>query len=153
MPSRWSFEAEVAASPDDAYAWMTDYTADDHGSPAFLKGSGMKPSGKASVRRIKARAGNRLDIEDAWGRQRFETTVTLVPGSREVRIEGQWGYRSTWRALPAKGGSRIVCEARLEPSGAARLLAPLFARMLMGQMRADFQGHVAEMRHDLAGKG
>lgn len=151
MPPHWRFDAHVAASPDAAYAWMSDFTEDDHTRPAFLEGSGAKPDPKrTSHRHVVSRDGNRLRIEDSWGRDRFAVNVTLAPETREVHIEGQYGYRATWRAEPDGAGTRIVLEARLEPTGFARLFAPLLARMLMRQMRADFDGHVADMRSSLS---
>lgn len=152
MPSRWSFEAVVAAPPDAVYAWMSDFTEDDHARPAFKRGAGVKPGDKRESRRhVVSRDGNRLRVEDSWGRERFGMDVELAPGAREVRLSGQYGYRGVWRALPHGGATRVVSEGSLEPTGFARFFAPLFAGMLMKQMRADFDGHIEDMRESLVG--
>lgn len=77
-------------------------------------------------------------------------TATLDPARREVRLDGQYGYHGTWRAEPEGGGTRLVSEGRLAPTGVMRLLAPLFARAFMKQMQADFNGHVADATESLA---
>lgn len=150
MPRGWSFSARVDASPDAVYAWMSDYSEDDHANPRFKAGAGVKPDDRTHNHRVVRRTSERhLTVEDQWGRQRFVVEVELVPERREVRISGQYGYRGVWRAEPDGAGTRVVSEGRLEPTGFARLFAPLFAGMFMKQMRGDFEGHVADMRASL----
>ena len=150
MPSSWSFEARVPAPPDAVYAWLSDYAEDDHANPRFRKGAGVKPDDRTHNRRTVERRDERhLVVHDEWGRQRFAMEVELAPEAREVRLRGQHGYRGAWRAEPDGAGTRVVCEGRLEPTGLARLFAPLFARMLMKQMKGDFEGHVEDLRQTL----
>jgi|SRR5581483_11255023 len=149
--SGWRFEARVDATPDAAYAWMTDFTEHDHGSEAFRRGAKAKEGdARASKRTVVSREGNRVKIHDVWGRQSFDMDVELVPARREVVLTGQYGYSAVWRAEPDGAGTRIVNEGKLAPTGFMKLLAPLFARSFAKQMRSDFDGHLEEMREDLA---
>lgn len=151
MPTSWSFHAHVPAPPDAVYAWMSDFREDDHARPAFRRGAGVKDGDRrVSHRKILSREGNVVTVEDAWGRDRFTLKATLDPAAREVRLEGQYGYHGTWRAAPEGEGTRLTSEGRLEPRGVMRLLAPLFAKAFMRQMRADFEGHVADATETLA---
>lgn len=151
VPTSWSFEARVAAPPEAVYAWMSDYREDDHAREAFRRGAGVKPGDtRVSHRRIVSREGNRVVLEDSWGRQRFPMEVELRPSAHELHLTGQYGYRGTWSAKSDGAGGAIVrSEGRVEPTGIMKLFAPLFARAFMKQMKADFEGHVAEMREDL----
>jgi hypothetical protein len=101
------------------------------------------------VRRVERRDARHLVVHDEWGREQFTMQVELAPEAREVRLSGQYGYRGAWRAEPDGAGTRVVSEGRLEPTGLARVFAPLFARMLMKQMKADFEGHVEDLRASL----
>lgn len=150
MAKQWRFEATVQASPLDVYGWMSDFAEDDHAREAFVRGTGAEADKyRGCLRRVVSREGDRLVVEDTMGRQSWRMDVELRPAQHEVHMAGMWGYRAVWRALPEAAGTRVVVEAGLEPKGFARLFAPLFAGMLMKQMRADFDGHVADMREAL----
>lgn len=150
MPPRWSFEAHVRAEPDAVYAWLADLREDDHARPAYLRGAGRADDAPASRRAILSREAGRMRVRDEWGRRSFETDVELHPEAREVRITGAYGYRGVWRARPhPEGGTRLTVEGEMAPEGFLRLVAPLMARMLRGEMRRDFEGHVADLRASL----
>lgn len=151
MATRWSFEARVPAPPEAVYAWMSDYREDDHAREAFRRGAGVKPDDRrASQRRIVRRDGNRLVLEDTWGGQRFSLHVELRPSAHEIHVKGAYGYRAVWTAKADAGGTLVRCEGSMEPTGLLRFVAPFFAKAFVKQMQADFDGHVAEMRVDLA---
>lgn len=148
MSVSWSFSAHVPAPPDAVFAWVSDFREDDHARPAFLRGAGMKaPAGR---RRIVAREGNVVTLEDGMGRRAFRTRATVDAAAREVRVEGAHGYRATWRAAPEGDGTRLTCEGALAPDGLLRLFVPLFAKGMLRQVRADFDGHVADAVESLA---
>jgi hypothetical protein len=151
MPARWSFEAHVPAPPDAVFAWMSDYAPDDHANERFQRGAGVKADDRTHNHRVVARKDARhLVVRDEWGRRRFELQVELAPEAREIRLAGQMGYRGVWRAAPdGAGGTRVTSEGALEPRGALRLFAPLFAGAFVRQMKQDFDGHVADMRESL----
>ena len=150
MPTRWSFEARVPAPPDAVYAWLSEYAEDDHSNERFRRGSGATDD-KRSHRVVERKDERRLVVRDEWGRQRFEMQVELAPEAREVRLTGQMGYRAVWRATPDGEETRVTSEGRLEPKGLMRLFAPMFAGAFMKQMKADFEGHVTDLRESLAG--
>src|SRR5439155_21501752 len=52
MPARWSFEAHVDAPPDAVYAWMTDYSEDDHANERFRRGAGAKADDRTHNHRV-----------------------------------------------------------------------------------------------------
>ena len=151
MPKSWSFQARVAAPPDAVYAWMHDYQPDDHANADFQRGANVPPKDRAkrNHRVVERKDERRLVVRDEWGRQKLEMEVELAPEAREVRLRGQFGYRGVWKATPDGAGTLVTSEGRLEPTGFARLFAPLFAGAFMKQMRADFDGHVEDMRTDL----
>lgn len=144
----WTFEAHVTASADAVYAWMTDFREDDHARPAFVRASGGK-AGVQSTRRILARAGDSVQLEDRWGRQSFRTTARLARGQREVRIEGAYGYRATWCAAPNGRGTRVTATTELDPRGFFALLLPLVAGKMRAQAEHDFRGHIADLEAEL----
>ena len=40
----WRCEAHVDAAPDIVYAWMSDFTKDDHNSDAYKRGTKIDPA-------------------------------------------------------------------------------------------------------------
>ncbi len=149
----WRFERTVEAPPDAVFDWLADLRADDHTSEAFLKGSGFTPKQAARARReILARNGDILDLEDTWARNKLRSTVTIERAERVVRIEGEGGYRGRWSAEPTEGGTRVVSQGEMVPTNRFyKLLLPLFKGKLLAQMEKDFDGHLEEIRVDLAG--
>lgn len=151
MPKTWSFRARVEAPPDAVYAWMSDHQPDDHGNADFQRGArtSEKDRAKRSHRVVERKDARHLVVKDEWGRQTFEMEVELAPEAREVRLRGQFGYRGVWKATPDGSGTVVTSEGRLEPTGFAKLFAPLFAGAFMKQMQADFDGHLEDMQTDL----
>lgn len=99
------------------------------------------------------RAPGVLVVEDQWGRgNKARLTARLDAARREVALEGQWGYRATWRAEPDGSGTRLLVEGSVAPGGLLGLLMPLFRKGMLRQMRADFDGHLADLREGL-GRG
>lgn len=148
----WRLSGVVAAGPDEVYAWMTDFREDDHERPAFRRGSGAKPGGRPSSRKVLSRDGDVLRIEDSWGRNRFVATVTLDPKARAVRIEGKMGYESTWRAEPDGAGTRVEVEGRMGRGVVGSLMA-VFASGIRREMEQDFRGHLEDLRESVGGEG
>lgn len=144
----WRASGTVRADPDAVYAWMTDFTADDHGSEAYLRGSGQKKPKKPGVRTILSREGNVLRIEDNWGGSTYRQTITLDPATRSYRIESGMGYHATWRAVPEGGGTRVEVEGRMG-RGIVGALMGLFAKPIRRGMEDDFRGHLEELRETL----
>lgn len=146
----WSHAAHVRASPDEVYAWMTDYGPDDHASEAYRRGAGVKEGDRRkAVRKVLARRADEVELEDTWGHDTFRTRVALDRAARAVTIHGDWGYRATWRAVPERGGTRVVAEGAMEPRGLFALLLPLVAKKLQKQTADDFRGHVADLEATL----
>lgn len=140
----------MAADPAVVFAWLTDYREDDHARPAFFRGAGTPPKKqRPSRRRVVSRAGNTLEIEDAWGRKRFRAKVTLTPARYELRIQGDFGYDATWTARPSGGGTRLEVRGTVAPGGLAGALMGLARRSFLREMEADFRGHVEDLRESV----
>jgi hypothetical protein len=150
----WHLEAQVDAPPDDVYGWLTDYQPDDHTRPAFCRGARAAPRGPGSgTREIVALGGNSLEIRDAWGRKRFTSRVTLDPGRRALSIDGDYGYKATWRAHGSGAGTRIEVTGSVDPGGVAGLFMGLAKakRAFLREMEDDFRGHLEALREDPQG--
>lgn len=155
-PTKWRFAGTVDADPDDVYAWLADHREDDHTSEAFFRGSGFtRKEAKGARREILSRDGDNLRLRDTWGRNTFESTVTLDPDRREVRIDGEHGYEGVWRAEDAgEGRTRVVSEGRMAPGNFLfKLFMPLFRGKFLRQIEQDFHGHIEEVRVEVAGEG
>jgi len=144
----WDLEARVKAPPEAAYAWLTDYTEDDHSRPAFLRAAGAKPGTKAT-RKFLARGPDSLQLEDTWGGRKFQSTVRFDRQAKTITIEGEFGYRAVWRVTPDGTGSKVQVEGRMQPSGAFKLLMPLFAGKMKAETTKDFHGHIADLEAEL----
>ena len=144
----WRVTDLVAASPDAVWAWMIDFSADDHASEAFRRGAGVKGTPRDSLRTILSREGNVLEIEDRDGRSTYKQTVTLHPKARRVHIAGQMGYDATWSATPEAGGTRVTVEGRMG-RGVMGSLMTLFGSALRKSMERDFRGHLEDLRETL----
>lgn len=152
--AQWACETHLDADPDAVYAWMTDFTRDDHNSEAYKRGAGVDPGKKAkpSHREIVSREGNALRIKDTWEGQTWEQTVALDPAARTVRITGGFGYDSTWRATPEGGGTRLAVRGQMG-RGVVGSILKLFERKTQKSMQADFNGHVEDLRESLRAAG
>lgn len=149
MPEvRWREETFVPVAPDAAFAWLTDFRADDHDRPAYRRAVGAS-AGRPARREVVAREGNVVRLRDAWGRRTIDATVTLDPDARAYRIEGPHGYAARWWVTPNPGGARLHVEGVMAPRGILGLLVPLFAKGMKREMALDFRGHVADMLHEL----
>lgn len=131
---------------------MSDFREDDHARPAFREGTGMGEGAPRSVRKVVSREGDVVTLEDEWGRRRFRTKARLDPARREVRLEGEFGYRGVWRAVPEGEGTRLEAETRIAPPFPFSLLTPLFGGKLKREAEKDFNGHVADLAHELGEK-
>ena len=151
---RWRCEGSIDARPDDVYAWMTDFTADDHNSEAYKRGAGVDPKKKAkpSVRKVLSREGNTLRIEDTWDGQTWQQTVTLDPAARSVRIVGGFGYDATWRATPEGTGTRLSVDGQMG-KGIVGSLLRLFEKRTQRSMDQDFAGHMEDLKETLRASG
>lgn len=151
-PVEWHFSAVVKGASDAVFAWLSDYQSDDHNSAAFRKGAGQtKPPKHAAKRQILSREGNTLKIHDEWGRSRFDSTVELVPLSREVKITGAHGYSAVWKAVPEGDKTKLEVHGTWAPKGFLKLFVPLLRKGFVRDMELDFKGHTAELENDLAG--
>jgi hypothetical protein len=149
MALTWTLRARIAAPPDRVFAWMSDYREDDHSNPRFVAGSGAKASAKPAQRKIVSRQAGSVVLEDEWDGKRFRSTVRLDPAARTVTIEGEFGYRAVWRAIPDGAHTTLEVRGEMAPSGPMKLLVPLFAASQRKQSEADFRGHVADLEASL----
>lgn len=149
---QWSQSSRVKASPDTVFAWMTDFQEDDHGRPAFVKGSGApkKYTKKPSKRTIVSRDGNKVRIHDEWGRRKFDLDLELIPLDRTVDIKGPMGYHAVFKAVPDEGGTKVEASVAFEVKGFWGLLFGLFKKKFYRELNQDFAGHVADLENDLA---
>lgn len=150
-PVEWHFNAVVKGTSDAVFNWLSDYQSDDHTSPSFLKGSGeTKPPKHAAKRQILSREGNMLKVHDEWGRSKFDSTVELVPLSREIKITGAFGYSSVWKAVPEGDKTKLECHGLWAPKGFMKIFVPLMRKRFVRDMELDFKGHTAELENDLS---
>jgi len=149
----WRFSDTVRARPDDVYAWMADFAADDHATEAFKRGAAYpEKKWKPSKRTVVSREGNVLRIKDEWGRGGFETTATLDAATRSVRIVGGLGYEATWRATPEGDGTRIEVDGKMGRGLLGSLMKLVAGRSTREGMEKDFRGHVEDLRESLGRK-
>ncbi|HVM44754.1 MAG TPA: SRPBCC family protein [Candidatus Thermoplasmatota archaeon] len=149
----WRCEAYVDVPPDDVYAWLTDFSTDDHASDAYKRGAGIDPRKrtKPSSRRVLSREGDVWRIEDTWGGSKFTSTATGDLAARTIRIQGGFGYEATWRATPQGAGTRLSVEGRMG-KGLIGSVLKLFEARTQKSMQSDFNGHVEDLKESLAGK-
>ncbi|HET6403138.1 MAG TPA: SRPBCC family protein [Candidatus Thermoplasmatota archaeon] len=150
----WRCEGTVDAQPDDVYAWLTDFSADDHSSEAYRRGAGIdaRKRTKPSSRKVLSREGDVLRIEDTWNGQTWTQTVTLDAAARAIRIEGGMGYAATWRAEPHGSGTRISVEGQMG-RGLVGSVMRLFEKRTRRSMQQDFDGHMEALRESLRDAG
>ena len=149
-PRTWSFRAPIAADPAAVYGWLSVFRPDDHDNPAFIAGTGQPRNDKRPATRvIDIVSPTQVTLVDHWNGRSFESTVTLEPEHHRLQIDGAYGYSATWAAAPASGGCLLTVTGRLAPKGLIALLVPLFTRNLATEMQADFNGHVADLKHSL----
>lgn len=153
--ARWYCSGIVAAPANVVYAWMTDFTEDDHNSDAYRRGAGVKPRnakrGKPPApakRTILAREGDVLTIRDQWDGNDWTQTVTLDPSTHSYRVEGKFGYEAEWRAIPEGNATRVEFAGKLG-KGLLGSLMGLFSGKMQKSMEADFQGHLEDLRETL----
>lgn len=145
----WRLSGIVAASPDAVWAWLTDFTEDDHNSAAYRRGAGeTKPQKKPSRREVVSREGNVIRLRDTWNGSTWEQTVTLDPASRSVRIQGGFGYDATWAATPEGNATRVSVEGRMG-KGIVGSIMKLFQGSTQKSMEKDFRGHMEDLRESL----
>lgn len=147
----WRVSDLVDGPPDAVWAWMTDFSQDDHSTEAYRRGAGVKKA-RAASRTILSREGNVLRIEDRDGASKYVQTVTLHPERRAVHIAGQMGYDATWTATPEGHRTRLTVEGRMG-KGLVGSLMRLFQVQLQRGMERDFRGHVEDLRESLGRRG
>ena len=149
---RWYCSGIVAAPADVVYAWLTDFTEDDHNSEAYRRGAGVKPKkGKPAApakRTVLSRDGNVLRIRDRWDGNDWTQTVTLDPSTHSYRVEGGFGYEAEWRAIPEGNATRVEFAGQLG-KGIVGSLMRLFSGRMQKSMESDFQGHLEDLRETL----
>jgi len=151
-PVTWKLSGRLSARPAAVFAWMTDFREDDHNSEAYHRGAKTPEKERArAAHRVIDVEGATLKIHDEWGTSRFDARVTVDGDAREVRIEGEFGYSSVWRAVEDGSGTRVETEGRVAPKGPGKLFLPFIGKGLMAGIERDFNGHMEEMRVDLEG--
>ena len=148
---KWSNSAQVKFPPDAVYAWMTDFQEDDHGRPAFIKGSGApaKVYKKPSKRTIVSRSGNNVKILDVWGGRTYDMDLELVPLDRTIIMKSQWNYHAVWKAVPHEGGTKVEAEVDMKVGGFAGLVMGLFKKKFYRDLSYDFNGHISDLQDSL----
>lgn len=147
----WRVTDVVDGPPEAVWAWMTEFSPDDHASEAFRRGAGVEKT-RASSRTILSREGNVLRIEDRDGASKYVQTVTLHPERRAVHIAGQMDYDATWTATPEISGTRLTVEGQMG-KGLVGSLMRLFQTRMRKSMERDFRGHVEDLRETLKSRG
>jgi hypothetical protein len=151
----WTKSARVNFPPDLIFEWMSDFQEDDHGRPAYIKGSGApaKYSKKPSKRTIVSRSGNNVKIHDQWGGKQFDMDLELAPLDRTIKMSGAWNYRAVWKAVPDSGGTKVEAEVTIRAGGLAGLLMALFMgkKKFYRQLDYDFAGHMSDLQDSLGG--
>jgi hypothetical protein len=151
---KWTKSARVPYPPDTVFEWMTDFQEDDHGRPAFVKGTGApakKYTKKPSKRTIVSRSGNNVKILDYWGGRTYDMDLELVPLDRTVNMKGPWNYQAVWKAVPDEGGTKIEAEVGIKIGGFAGLLMGLFKKKFYRDLEYDFAGHMSDLQDSLGG--
>lgn len=144
----WRMSDVVDGPPEAVWAWLTDFTKDDHATEAFRRGAGIQKDRSASSRTILSRDGDVLRIEDRDGRSTYVQTVTLHPEARRVHIAGAMGYDATWSATPEARGTRLAVQGRMG-RGVLGAILSLFAGPIRRSMERDFRGHLEDLRETL----
>jgi hypothetical protein len=150
---KWSKSAQVPFPPDAVFAWMTDFQEDDHGRPAFVKGSGApkKYTKKPSHRQVLERSGNSVHILDKWGGRTYDMRLELKPLDRSVEMKGPWNWHAVWKAAPHEGGTKVEASVDMRVGGFAGLLMSLFKKSFYRDLEYDFNGHISDLQDGLQG--
>jgi len=137
-------EASLRAPRDDAYAWWTDFTPDDHAGERTLHGT---------------RSGLRRD-GDSWTwtyeylamglRTRWRWRVALHPPQWE-KFHGETKLGTldgiiTFQETP--GGTRVQEVGTFTATGLGRLLVRVLRKSLTRLLREDFKEHWEEFREE-----
>lgn len=150
-PIAWAKSAHVDASPDAVFEWMTDFQVDDHGRPAFVKGSGADKTytRRPSKRTILSRDGNKVKILDEWGGRHFEMDLELLPLDRTVKMLGPFGYEAVWTAVPDGAGTKVDARVVLNVKGLMGFIMGFFKKRFRRELDQDFAGHIADLKDSL----
>lgn len=142
---RFAFSLPTRVRRTEAYAWLTDFTEDDHRGEHW---------GKGYARVILSKTERRVEMRDAW-RRGFPIHFVVEldpPGAWHVRA-GTRGVR--WEATflledRPDGGSDLRADYRLEGVGFGKILLPLLGPWMERTIRRDFATHIEEMESHLA---
>lgn len=141
MEFRFARETQVPAH--EAFAWMTDYTEDDH--------RGHRWRGRAS-RKVLSRTEKLVELEDVWRGRTLRMTVNLDPPkawhARGHTRGAHWDTMFLIQALPT-GGCRINERSVVEGEGIGKYLLPLLRGPLLRTFQEDLALHVADMEEQL----
>jgi len=150
-PIAWSKSARVEVSPDAVFEWMTDFQVDDHGRPAFVRGSGAAKTytKKPSKRTLLSREGNKVKILDEWGGRHFEMDLELVPLDRQVNMIGPFGYAAVWKAVPDGDATKVDANVVLNVKGFMGFIMGFFKKRFYRELDQDFAGHIADLKDSL----
>ncbi len=144
----FEFDNETRVPRPEAFAWLTDFTEDDHRGHRW---------GRGTWRRIVSRTERLVELEDEWGRRTLHVAVNLDPPQAAWHIRGRtrgarWESAHTIEDLPS-GGCRIHTRYSIEGEGFTKLLLPLAARSLRRRIERDMQLHVEDMEEQLGYTG
>ncbi|MBI4416603.1 MAG: hypothetical protein HY557_06450, partial [Euryarchaeota archaeon] len=139
----FEFTNETRLPRHETFAWMTDFTGDDHRGRRW---------GRGAARKILSRTERLIELEDEWrGRTLYVTVHLDPPNAWHIRGRTRGARYETTHALEdlPSGGCSILTKYKIEGHGIVKLLLPLFARNLRKTIVEDMRLHVEDMEEQL----
>ena len=120
MADGFSVKETIARSPEDVWAYLTDF--------ANAKAWMTAVDGMTQTTQGPLRVGTRFKFS-ARGRERETQVTALDPGRQIALTSTQGGVTATYtyRVAPAGGGTEVTLDAVCQASGVWKLLHPMIA--------------------------
>jgi carbon monoxide dehydrogenase subunit G len=125
---RYAREIEVTTSPDETFAYLSDFSTTAEWDPGIVEARRLTPAPTA--------LGSRFELISNFGgnRQRFEYVVTEFEDGKRVALRGDGEKAVTVDVItvsPAPAGSRVGYTADLRLKGVLRVAEPLLRGKLV----------------------
>lgn len=151
----WIYNNSVTTKypPEVVWDYLTDYTANDHRSPAFIEENG----GKDWPREVEKLPGNKVHLKDHAKRFWLDLTVDLGDRPNKIPTEGK-ASMGAWKGLTtvtrtAAGGTEWKSHIEITPE---RFGSKVFFALMGGAIRKSFikheNKHFVEFEAAMAGK-